>query len=154
MSYLLWCDPRRRGRPHVTENRMMAIDEAVSANPPDPHVRVITCLTDAEPDHPALRCGSVTGGKLERAANRRAFAYADQGVGSGERVVADFAPMGRRRLPRARGVVRRVRRRRAGRYRSDVPPGPQATIAGRTSEVMRNLLPEPALGLRRGPAPS
>ena len=81
---------------------MMAIYEAITANPPEPYVRVLTRLADAAPDHPALTCGdeSVSRGQLERDANRLARAYADHGVGFG-----DYVTIG---LPNSIGFVTAV----------------------------------------------
>lgn len=81
---------------------MTAIMEAVMAHPPEPYVRVLTRLADADPDRIAITCGaeSITRGELERQANRLARAYAAQGVGFG-----DYVTIG---LPNSVGFVAAV----------------------------------------------
>ncbi|MDQ1445808.1 MAG: bile acid-coenzyme ligase, partial [Acidimicrobiaceae bacterium] len=83
----------------MSQSRLMAIMEAVTANPPQPYVRALTAHAEATPDKVALTVGpeSVTFHELERQANRLARAYAEEGVRFG-----DYVTIG---LPNSVGFV-------------------------------------------------
>lgn len=72
----------------MTIDRLTPLIAALMANPPEPYVRVISRLAEADPDRPSVTCGNetLTRGELERRANKLARAYQARGVKFGDYV--------------------------------------------------------------------